>query len=166
MSGATPELSWIRIARSYLGLREIPGSKHHPKILQWWRDIKASWFTDDETPWCGAFVGGVLAEDGKPVVKEAARALSWSSYGVRLARPAYGCIAVKTRKGGGHVGFVVGRDQRGNLMILGGNQNDAVTISPFREADFVAFRWPSVYPAINRFQLPLLSSDGKAVTEA
>ena len=105
------ELSWIGIARSYIGLREIKGIRHHARIVGWFAAIKAAWFTTDETPWCGAFVGGVLVEDGKPVVKEAARALRWAAYGVPLTDPAYGAIAVKTRAGGGHVGFVVGRDQ-------------------------------------------------------
>lgn len=69
MSSQT-ELSWIAIARSHIGLQEIAGSRHHPTILKWWKAIKAGWFTDDETPWCGAFVGGVLAQDGKAVAKE------------------------------------------------------------------------------------------------
>nr|WP_303803578.1 hypothetical protein [Snodgrassella alvi] len=37
----------------------------------------------------------------------------------KLYKPAYGCIVTFTRKGGGHVGFVVGKDTRGNLMVLG-----------------------------------------------
>jgi hypothetical protein len=36
------------------------------------------------------------------------------------------------RQGGGHIAIVVGRrDQNGNLMCLGGNQEDAVNIKPF-----------------------------------
>lgn len=65
---------------------------------------------------------------------------------------------MKKRNGGGHVGFVVGRDQNGKLMVLGGNQNNRVSIAPFDEDDFVAFRWPSVYPSEIRFLLPLLRS--------
>lgn len=43
--------------------------------------------------------------------------------------PELGCIVVFTRQGGGHVGFAVGRDKFGNLLILGGNQSDAMTIA-------------------------------------
>jgi uncharacterized protein (TIGR02594 family) len=52
---------WIAKARGYLGLREVAGKQHNPQILAWWKAIGASWYKDDETPWCGAFVGGVLA---------------------------------------------------------------------------------------------------------
>ena len=34
------------------------------------------------------------------------------------------------RSGGGYVGFVTGRDTAGNLMVLVGNQADAVNMSP------------------------------------
>lgn len=54
---------WLRIARGYLGQREIVGRKHNPLILRWWQRIRAP-FTDDETPWCAGFVGGVLEEAG------------------------------------------------------------------------------------------------------
>ena len=32
---------------------------------------------------------------------------------------------------GGHVSFVVGKDTRGNLMVLGGSQGNAVSIAAF-----------------------------------
>lgn len=159
-----PELPWIKIARHYLGLREIPGARHHPKIVQWWKDVKASWFVDDETPWCGAYVGGVLVEAGFQPAKDAPRALAWNNYGVKLDKPAYGCIVVFSRNGGGHVGFCVGRDQKGNLMILGGNQDNEVNIKPFASSRIVGYRWPSIWPADQRFNLPLLTSDGRLST--
>jgi uncharacterized protein (TIGR02594 family) len=153
---------WVALARGYIGLREIVGRRHHPKVLEWWRLIGAPWFEDDETPWCGAFVGGVLVEAGiSPPAKGAgASARAWLNFGVKLDRPAYGCIVVFERGGGGHVGFVVGRDQHGNLMVLGGNQGDAVNIKPFARARVLGYRWPSVYPLEERFTLPLLTSDG------
>ena len=52
----------------------------------------------------------------------------------KLNNPAYGCIVVFSRAGGGHVGFLVGKDKQGNLMILGGNQSNAVNIKPFDDA--------------------------------
>lgn len=165
---ALPELPWIAHARRYIGQREVKGAKHNPWIVGLWPAIGITWFNDDETPWCAAFINNMLKLAGRPTIKPglAARALAFKDYGVKLNAPAYGCIAVKERKGGGHVTFVVGRDQYGNLMCLGGNQNDSVKISPFKETDFVAFRWPSIYPHAERFKLPLLTSDGKPVTEA
>ena len=43
------------------------------------------------------------------------RALVWKDYRTKISRPAYGCLAVKSRQGGGHIGFVVGRFPDGRL---------------------------------------------------
>src|SRR5574340_1354918 len=87
------ELRWIALARSYIGLRETPGSRHTPAIIRWWEKLKAP-FRDDETPWCGAFVGGILAESNLPVVRNPASARSWLNLPGKLDRPAYGCVVI------------------------------------------------------------------------
>jgi uncharacterized protein (TIGR02594 family) len=58
-------------------------------------------------------------------------AKSYLNWGVQIREPAYGCVVVFSRDGGGHVGFVVGQQQNGNLMVLGGNQSDAINIRAF-----------------------------------
>lgn len=155
---------WLDIARKYIGLKEIKGPKHNSTILRMWVAIKAAWFKDDETPWCAGFVGFVLEEAGIKSTRSAA-ARSYETFGKKLDRPAVGCIAVKTRKGGGHVGFVLGRDKWGHLMILGGNQDDQVKIAPYNASSFHAFRWPGTAPAAHRYDLPLLTSDGRVSTK-
>lgn len=158
---------WLAKAREYIGLQEMKGKQHNPKILEWWKLIGAD-FKDDETSWCGGFVGGVLAEVGIKPVAGAAGSRNWLKHGAKLDKPAVGCIVVFWRgsKTGwqGHVGFVVGRDQKGNLMVLGGNQGDAVNIKPFDKARVLGYRWPSVWPHEERFNLPILRSDGKVST--
>lgn len=158
------ETRWIRIARAYIGQREIKGKNHNPLIVKWWKDIKAV-FRDDETSWCGAFVGGVLREAGLPIVENGAAARSWLKLKVKLDKPAVGCVVVFWRGNvngwSGHVGFVVGRDRHGNLMVLGGNQSDAVNIKPFPLHRVLGYRWPSVAPDPARYNLPILASDGK-----
>ena len=73
-----------------------------------------------------------------------------------------GAIVVFQRAGGGHVGFLVGRDERGRLMILGGNQANAVTIAPFDPERVLGYRWPwSVEPD---GRLPLVASNGAPVS--
>lgn len=173
-----PEASpprWLAVARGYLGLSEIPGTHHRPEIVGWWRDIGAGWFGDDETPWCGAFVGGVLAEAGIaiPSAAEAPRARAWRGWGRRLDGPAVGAVAVLWRGArtgtAGHVGFVAGRDRAGRLLLLGGNQSDAVTIAPF-DPDRVlegGFRWPAGEPPPVRTgfdALPLETARDRAPT--
>jgi uncharacterized protein (TIGR02594 family) len=160
------EPKWIQIARSHIGEREIKGPKHNPLIVRWWEALKAP-FRDDETAWCGAFVGGVLYEAGMAdkVVKGPAGARNWLNCGVPLSKPALGAIVVFWRgspKGwSGHVGFVAGKDRFGHLMVLGGNQGDAVNIKPFGTDRVLGYRWPSVWPAESRYDLPILTSDGR-----
>lgn len=163
-----PELPWIAEARKHIGQKEIPGTKNNPFIVGIWPAIGVSWFDSELTPWCAGFIAYCLKKTGFKILGPAtvARALAWADYGVKLDRPAYGAIAVKSRKGGGHVGFVVGKDQFGNIMLLGGNQGDSVKIAPFKASEISHYRWPSIKPGEHRYDLPLLTSDGRMVTEA
>jgi uncharacterized protein (TIGR02594 family) len=89
-----------------------------------------------------------------------ARARAWLDWGQVILSPALGCVVVYERKGGGHVGFVVGRDEHGNLMTLGGNQGDRVSIRPFEMSRVLGYRWPPQYPVIPAGLLPVVASDG------
>nr|WP_321457176.1 TIGR02594 family protein [uncultured Cohaesibacter sp.] len=163
---------WLQVARSYLGLREYKGNRHNPKILEWWLKIRMP-FTDDETPWCAGFVGGVLEECGIRSTRSAgARSYLWQNWGLRLNGPYVGAVVVFWRgsKAGskGHVGFVVGRDQHNNLMVIGGNQGDAVTIKPFSTARVLSYHWPEddiPYSGGGFESLPLVNSDGTLSTD-
>ena len=171
------ELNWVKLAREYVGLKEVKGTRHNPTIIKWldemgrFGDEAKAWWRDDETPWCGLFVGWIMGQSGRYVVKEWYRAKEWASPLLpRLDSPGYGCIAVLDRTGGGHVGFVVGKDARGNIMLLGGNQNDQVSIVAFAPSRITGYYWPSRWidgaamksvPASHRYDLPLLRSDGR-----
>lgn len=139
------EPRWLSAARQQLGQSEIHGRKHNPRILQWWTAIRAP-FTDDETPWCAGFVGGMLESVGIKSSRSAA-ARSYLKWGMRITKPVVGCITVFERgPANGHVGFFVGKDARGNLRILGGNQGDAVNIKPFDPGRVLGYRWPTGEP--------------------
>lgn len=145
------ELEWIKEARKHIGLKEVVGTKaHNPKIVQWLKEMGTfpgaakSWYFEDETPWCGLFVGYCLGKSGRAVIKDWYRAKAWGEAGLtKLSKPAYGCIAVKFRKGGGHVFFVVGKNAKGQILGLGGNQGNTVSIVPFSPADIDGYYWPS-----------------------
>lgn len=164
------EPKWLTEARKLLGLSEIPGPRTAPEIAELWGDAGLR-ITDDETAWCAGFVGGCLKRGGvKPSGSAAAR--SYSSWGfdvsdLGIAGIPVGAIIVFKRDPNpaqGHVGFAVGRTAEGNVMVLGGNQGDKVSIRPFATTRIVAVRWPVegkndlniVYQ-----HLPLMSSDGK-----
>ncbi len=128
---------WLAIARPLVGLHEIKGAEHAPEILDMWRAIKRSGIQSDEVPWCAAFVGACLERAGirSSRFESAASYLTW---GVR--------IVVFSREGGGHVGFVVGQDESGRLLVLGGNQGDAVSVKAFPRERVTGYRWPVDVP--------------------
>ena len=148
---------WLAIARPLVGLHEVKGAEHSPEILGMWRAIKRSGIQDDETPWCAAFVGACLERAGirSSRFESAASYLKW---GVRLDGPAHGCIVVFSRDGGGHVGFVVGVDASGNLLVLGGNQGDQVSVKAFPTTRVTGYRWP-VDVSIQNFPLQIGSAE-------
>ena len=149
------EPRWLVEARKYMGQMEIKGPRHNPLILQFWKDIKRGGIKEDETPWCAAYVGSMLERVGiKSTRFESAK--SYLNWGVELREPAYGCVVVFSRDGGGHVGFVVGQHQNGDLMVLGGNQSDAINIRAFSRSRVTGYRWPVNEPRDSRM-LPLMN---------
>lgn len=136
------EPAWLGLARKDIGLREIPGAPTAPRIATWLRMLKA-WWGDDETPWCGVAVAAWMTDAGIKPPSAWYRAKAWAEWGTRLVNPVPGAVVVFEREGGGHVGLVVGQDQRGRLLVLGGNQGNQVCIAPFDRARVLAYRWPA-----------------------
>jgi uncharacterized protein (TIGR02594 family) len=136
---------WVEKARTFIGLDEIAGSEHSPEILQMWKDIKRGGIKTDEVPWCAAFVGSMLERSGI-ISTRFEGAKSYLTWGRKIGQPVYGCIVVFERDGGGHVGFVVGVDSKGNLLVLGGNQGNEVNIKAFGVDRVVGYRWPENEP--------------------
>lgn len=92
------------------------------------------------------------------------RARAWADWGIRLSAPVLGCIVVFERQGGGHVGFVVGRTVRGDLVVLGGNQGNKVSISPFSRDRVLAYVWPPSVPMPMHQGLIVLADHGQLST--
>ena len=146
---------WLEEAEKYIGLKEVSGPKNNSTVVDFWKRIHLSGISNDEIPWCAAFVGAVLENVGLKSTRSGL-AKSYLNWGIALKSPALGSVVVFTRKGGGHVGFVVGKDKNGNLYVLGGNQSDSVSIKLFKTDNIVGYRWPS-----NDFkpvELPVLAS--------
>lgn len=161
-----PEPIWLKQARQYIGLAEVPGSKHNPTVVSWWSKIGTA-FRDDETPWCAGFVGGVFEEVGIKSSRSAA-ARSYMKWGSRLEKPAVGAVVVYARGNNGwsgHVGFVVGKDKNGNIMTLGGNQGNKVSIVPFGTNRVLGYYWPMGSALPTDYNLPVLNSNGKVSTD-
>lgn len=159
------EPAWLTIARSYIGLAEIPGKETNPTIRNWLIRLGA-WWRDDETPWCGTFVGAVMQEAGLPIPKHYYRARAWLEWGTVLTSPAVGCVVVFDRRGGGHVGLVVGRSGAfDDLLVLGGNQGNRVSIAAFPRGRVLGYRWPG--PLTNlEYTLPTFGAVPISTSEA
>lgn len=157
---------WLIAALSLVGTKEMKGAGDNPVILNWAKgqggDVAKS-YTHDSIPWCALFANQALAQAG---LKGTGTlwALDFAHWGVALKGPVVGAFAPMSRNGGGHIPIVVGRDQHGNLMCVGGNQSDAVNIKPFDPDRVVAYRWPCDVAApwkVGFDSLPLVNSDGK-----
>ena len=164
--GAADQPIWLLEGLKWLNTTEAPGAADNSDILEWARaegGTIAKSYNADSIPWCALYANMVLTKVGLQGT-ETLWALDWSSWGARLAGPAVGAFAPMKRQGGGHIAIVVGRDQHGYLMCLGGNQSDAVNIKPFPADRPVSFRWPKEVPPPARTgleTLPLVSSDGR-----
>lgn len=157
-------LSWVDKAFKYVGLREVKGSKHNPTIVDWLKRLGA-WWKDDETAWCGVFVAHCLTAVGRgSIPKHWYRALEYLNWGSVLDKPAYGSVAALKRKGGGHVFFVVGVTEKGDIVGLGGNQGDEVNLRVFARSEIEGYRWPPhangvlSMPYPERYNLPVYDS--------
>lgn len=156
--------AWLVEARKYEGVREIPGVNHHPLIVSWWKAIKRGGIKSDEVPWCAAFVGAMLEAVGI-VSSRYESARSYLAWGRTLTKPCVGCVVVFARAGGGHVGFVVGQTQAGELLVLGGNQGDEVNIRAFSADRVLSYRWPAAVPLPQYFGLPILAATERSTKE-
>jgi uncharacterized protein (TIGR02594 family) len=144
-------MKWLTEARSLIGTRELPGAANNPVIMAWGNRLGARIlgiaYGADSIPWCGLFAAHCVAQAGHKPPPIAIRAKAWATFGFALplttTRPPLGATAVLTRKGGGHVGFVVAVHSNGDLDILGGNQGDAVNVRRFPRARLIALRWPN-----------------------
>ncbi len=139
---------WLSIARSEIGVGEIPGPRHSSRILGWLASLHA-WWREDETPWCGVFIAHCMQEAGIPYPKYYMRAKAWATWGVPMPVNALapGTVLVFERPGGGHVSFYAGEDAL-NYYVLGGNQHNAVNISKIAKNRMIAARWPVGEPVV------------------
>lgn len=160
---------WLQAGIKLIGIHEGPGGADNTVIIDWAKeeggDI-AKEYTHDSIPWCALFCNHCLTLAG---IKGTGSlwaldfAGKWPS--VKLIGPAVGAFAPMVRSGGGHIVQIVGKDQHGNFMCLGGNQSDAVNIEPFPVSRLnKGFWWPSsaVLPkATGMSSLPVVNSDGR-----
>lgn len=128
----------------YLGVEEWPGARHNPVIQGFFVAAGASANEADETPWCAAFVGAVLAELGLPNTGRL-NARSYLDWGVPvpMAQAMPGDVVVFSRGDPsgwqGHVGFFV-RFEGDRVLCRGGNQGNKVSDALYPVSRILGFR--------------------------
>lgn len=143
--------AYLKVAFGDLGLSEIAGPRHEPRVLEMFNHAGHREIHDDETAWCAAAVGAWLYESGFPNTGSLL-AISYAKYGRAVDRNKplpRGTIAVWHRTGGNHVNIVIADDGT-FVTCIGGNQENGrgggVTISRRRKADALAYRLPVDVP--------------------
>lgn len=96
------------------------------------------------TPWCAAFVNGVLREAGFSGTRSNT-ARSFTKYKTGTTNPQQGDIVVLRRKGGSgaHVGIFKGfvsRNGRNMVAVLGGNQSNRVSVAYYPTSKVITYR--------------------------
>lgn len=150
-TNSLPMPPWLLEGERLSGVEEVSGGGNSRVILNWATELGIT-YSDDDIPWCGLFVAHCIAatmpKDALPNNPLGAR--QWEKFG-DVTEPALGAIMIFWREtrfcGKGHVGFCTGFDN-GAYRILGGNQNNKVSLAWVSESRFVTARWPHGASAI------------------
>lgn len=127
--------------------KEILGKENNPRIV-WYHSFTTLRATDDETPWCSAFMCAAAFSAAYKSTRSAA-AISWELYGepVNIEDSRAGDIVVLKRASGGtptarHVAFLDAPVNASDkmCMCLGGNQGNTISRAKFKVSDIVAIR--------------------------
>jgi uncharacterized protein (TIGR02594 family) len=150
-------------AKSQIGVKEKTNSNDGVEVEKY---LKTTGLGKGNA-WCGAFVNWCLEESGIDGVVPSktlhpARALSWREFGDKVDNAMYGAIATKSRKGGGHVGFVAGKTKDGKIVILGGNQSDKVKYNVYSKS-VLKYNYPTGQK--KRKRLPTLNVESGVIKE-
>ena len=117
----------------------------------------------DTVPWCASFVNFALKDAGYPYEKSAGSQFpTWSKKFVKIDKPVYGALMVWRKGTQGHVAFAYGKDSvSGEVIALGGNQNDRITFMLKNETTkkFQNYYIPVVYEETAKLYGELSSFD-------
>lgn len=147
---------WMREAWAEFGQKELAGSASNARILALYRDAGHPNIKSDGIAWCAAYLGACLERCGIAGTRSL-MARSYSAWGREIAEARPGAVAVLSRTADptlGHVGFVLG-ERDDDLILLSGNQSDAVTVAAFPRSRLISLRWPSETPQPDIFERAL-----------
>lgn len=154
----------VKIGLSFLGTREIKGTKHNDLIMSWAKEVGLeNTYSSDEIPWCGLFIAMIVQRSGREVVKNPLWARNWATWGEKADTAMLGDILVFKRGSGGHVGVYVTEDEK-CFHVLGGNQSDAVTIARIEKSRCIGIRRPKYHNQPTSVKKYIVAASGKVST--
>lgn len=129
-------------ALKYYGVRSIYGKESDKDILKFFEAIGHDWVTNDEVPWCAAFLNYILQISGMENTRKL-NARSFLEIGEKVTEPKLGDIAVFWRLDPlgtlGHVGIFVAENEK-HVFVLGGNQKEEVNIMPIPKVRLLSYQ--------------------------
>lgn len=132
-------------ALRHYGTLEHVGKGSNVNILSWAKRVGVSgWYTDDDIPWCGLFVGIVALACGYPFSSALLLAAKeWLKWGVEVTkgREMLWDVLIFSRPGGNHVCFYVGENDHA-FLCYGGNQSNAVGFAWIAKDRLIGARRP------------------------
>lgn len=133
----------FEIAKNELGVQEIPGSNHNPRILVY-HSTTGLGASSDEVPWCSSFVNWCIKVAGG-IGTNSASARSWLEWGKKIEKPVAGDVVIFSRGKNlnqGHVGFLASKPKMflPYVLVLGGNQNNEVNVSRYMKWNVLGYR--------------------------
>jgi len=151
------QITAFQLAQRFVGIKEIAGSINHPQIMAMLK-LDVSWPSNDEVSWCSAFTNYICWLLRLPRTKSL-WARSWLTIGkpiidFREAKAEYDIVILTRGKdpqpgadiisAPGHVGFFAGleitKPIADKIYVLGGNQNDEVSVKSFPTSQILGIR--------------------------
>ena len=163
-------LPWLDIARRKKGLHE---RKNRAELSAFLRSDGKTLGDPAKNPWCGDFVETCIAVtlQSEPLPANPYLARNWLKFGKPI-EPTMGAVAVywrgKKQGSQGHVAFLVGEGDNASGPVfynLGGNQSNAVTVTPIAKNRLLGCRWPAS-AATESIHLAKISGGRLSVDEA
>lgn len=135
---------WMAEMHRRMGLHEV---RDKARLIDF---LKIGRFLGDPAslPWCGDAVESCIAKvlPDEPLPANPFWAQGWAIFGINVHAPLVGSVGViRWSASSGHVGFVAGVESD-KVVLLGGNQQNAITLASFPRDKFIAFRWPKTFP--------------------
>jgi uncharacterized protein (TIGR02594 family) len=142
LAGSPGLQSHVQVAKAFLGAMEGQDSGALSSFIE-----KATGVNLDprQTAWCAAWLNAVFQSQGiRGTGKLNAR--SFLDFGAETDQPTKGDVVVLSRGDPngwqGHVGIFMGFDGNGNPQVLGGNQNNRVSVQSYSKDKVLGYRRP------------------------